>query len=454
MTTSGTTSLGATPAINSLGVGSGINLQSIVQKLMAVQSQPLQQLQKQQSDYQAQLSAYGKLSSALSTFQTAMQGFTDPTQFQAFTATSSNQNVLSATADSSATAGNYQLTVSKLAQAQTDTSQGFADSNTTTVGNSGDQMTITVGSKSATINIGGQTLQQIADSINQSSSNPGVTASVINNGSATNPYQLMLTADKPGSANGFSLSFTDGSGGAITDPLGTSTAQQAQDAAFTVNNVAVSSTTNTVKGVLPGVTLNLNGVTGTGSTVTLSVAQDQKGIGAQVQKFVDAYNALHKAIGATQVGQSTSDSTVRLMQSMLFNTMNTPASGASSTYTYLAQVGVSVQKDGTLSVNSSTLDSALTADPNGTASLFASYASSLVSMGDQLSGPQGLVQSRTQGLNDNISNVQNQIDQMQQYLNSYQQTLTHQYSALDQLLGTMKSTSNYLTQQLGSLPKA
>ncbi|MGA7800089.1 MAG: flagellar filament capping protein FliD [Gammaproteobacteria bacterium] len=454
MTISSTTSLGATPALSSLGVGSGIDLQSIVQKLMAVESQPLQRLQKQQSDYQAQLSAYGKLSSALSTFQTAMQGFTDPTQFQAFTTTSSNQNVLSATADSSATAGNYQLTVSKLAQAQTDTSQGFADSNTTTVGSAGDQMTITVGSNSATINVGGQTLQQIADGINQSSSNPGVTASVINNGSTSNPYQLMLTADKPGGANGFSLSFTNSSGSAITDPLGTSTAQPAQDAAFTVNNVAVSSTTNTVTGVLPGVTLNLNGVTSTGSTVTLSVAQDQKGIGAQVQKFVDAYNTVHSAIGSTQTGTSTSDSTVRLMQSMLFNTLNTPASGASSTYSYLAQVGVSVQKDGTLSVDTSTLNSALASDPNGTANLFASFAGSLVTLGQQLSGPQGLVQTRTQGLNNNISNVQDQIDQMQQYLDSYQQTLTKQYSALDQLLGNMKGTSNYLTQQLASLPKA
>lgn len=454
MSTSSTTSLGATPTISSLGVGSGMNLQSVVQQLMAVQSQPLQQLQTQQSDYQSQLSAYGKLSSALSTFQTAMQGFTDPTQFQAFTATSSNQNVLSATADSSATAGNYQLTVSQLAQAQTDTSQGFADSNTTTVGASGDQMTITVGSNSATINIGGQTLQQIADAINQSSSNPGVTASVINNGSSTNPYQLMLTANKPGSANGFTTSFTDSSGTAITDPLGMSNAQQAQNAAFTVNNVAVSSTTNTVTGVLPGVTLNLNGVTGTGSTVTLSVAQDQKGIGAQVQKFVDAYNALHSAIGSTQTSKSTHDSTVGLMQSQLVGTLNTPVSGASSTYDYLAQVGVSVQSDGTLSMNSQTLNTALSSDPNGTANLFASFAGNFVTLAQQLSGPNGLVQARTQGLNNDISNVQNQINQMQQYLNSYQQTLTNQFNSLDQLLGTMKSTSSYLTQQLASLPTA
>lgn len=451
----GSSSLGATPSITSLGVGSGMNLQSIVQTLVAAQSQPLQALQTQESNYQAELSAYGKLSSALSTFETAMQGYSDPTQFQAYTATSSDSSVLSATADSSATAGNYQVTVSQLAQAQTDTSTGFADSSTTTVGSSGDQMTIAVGSNSDTITIGGDTLQQIADAINGSSSNPGVTATVVNNGSSTNPYQLMLVANNPGTANGFSLSYTNSSGSAITDPLSMSQNQAAQNAAFTLNSVAMSSTTNVVTGVLQGVTLNLNGVTSSGSTATLSVAQNQSGVQSVVQKFVDAYNALQTAMGNTaQSSGSTNDSTVPLMQSMLDGVLNTPVSGASSTYSYLAQIGVTIQSDGTLSLDTSTLDTALSTDPSGTANLLAQFATNFQNMAQQFSEPNGLVQAKTQGLNSDITNVQTQITQMQQYLNNYQQTLTNQYSALDTMLGSMKSTSNYLTQQLAQLPSA
>ncbi|HKJ08216.1 MAG TPA: flagellar filament capping protein FliD [Gammaproteobacteria bacterium] len=448
--TSGSGSLGITPPLSQLGVGSGMNLQGIVQKLMSAQSQPLQRLQKTESGYQTQLSGYGKLSSALSTFENAMQGFSQASQFQAYTAGSSDNNVLTATADSSATPNNYQLSVSTLAQARTDVSQGYASA--ATVGSSGDQATITVGGKSETVTIGGKTLQQIADAINQSSSNPGVTAAVVNNGASSNPYELMLTSNKPGTANGFSLSFTNGSGSSITDPLAMSTTQAAQNAAFTVNGASLSSSTNTVTGVLPGVTLNLNGTTASGGTVTLAVAQDQKGIAKNVQQFVKAYNTLHSAISGTQTGNGTTDSTLRMMGSQLDNVMNSPISGASGSYSYLAQVGVSIQKDGSLSVNTRTLDQALSADPNGTAQLFAQYASKLNNMAQQMAGPNGLVQARTQSLNNDISNVQGQIAHEQHYLSSYRQNLVHQYSALDQLLGSMKNTRSYLAKQLASLP--
>lgn len=441
---SSTSPLNAAPTLSSLGVGSGLNIQGIIQKLMAAQSQPLTALQKTQSNYQAQLSAYGQLTSALSTFESAMQGFSDPTQFQAYTATSSQQSAFTATADSSAVPGNYQVAVSNLAHAQTDVSKGFADSNTTTVGSTGDQMTVTVGSNSMTVTIGGQTLQQIADAINSDSSNPGVTATVINTGASTNPYELMLTANQSGSAGAFSVTSTNASDLSLTTP------QTAQNASLTVNGVSVSSSSNTVTGAIPGVTLNLLGATS--GTASLAVTQDQSGVTSAVQNFVSAYNSLQGTITKLQGGALSNDPTMQMIQSMLYDVLNTPVTNSGSSYTYLASAGLTIQQDGTMAVNTQMLDQALSSDPAGVANLFAQYATNFQNLGSQLTAPNGLTAIQQQGLNSEISNVQDQITQMQNYLNSYQQNLTKQYTALDTLVNSLNNTGSYLTKQLASLP--
>jgi flagellar hook-associated protein 2 len=113
-------------ALTDAGIGSGLNVNAIVSQLMVVEAQPLTQLNRQISGYQATLSAYGAVSSALSTFQSAVQSLNTSTTFGALSVTPSNTSVLSGTAVSTAVAGNYNVNVTQLAQAQSLTTSGQA----------------------------------------------------------------------------------------------------------------------------------------------------------------------------------------------------------------------------------------------------------------------------------------------------------------------------------------
>ncbi len=443
------------PTISSPGVGSGLDVNGLITKLMAIESIPLQNLQKQQSNLQSEVSALGQLTSAISTFQTAMQGLTTA-QLQARTATSGDNTKFTATAAGGAATGVYQIGVQSLAAAQQMVSAAFADSTTTTVGSAGDTMTIQVGSSTSnafTVTIGGQTLTQIQDAINNAPDNKGVTASILHTDAG---YQLVLSSNQTGTANALTLSFKNSSGSTITDPLSMTTTQAAADAVITVNGQTATRSSNSISDVIQGVTLNLVGTNASGTTTTLTVAQDPNGITTAVQGFVDAYNALHKTLGDLGSNALSGDSSLSLIQSQLFAVLNTPAAGVSTTYSYLAGIGVSIQKDGTMALDSSQLTTALNTDPNGVAKLFTDptqgFATRLGNLAQQLIAPNGIVDGETQSLNGQISFLQNQIDSQQVRLTAEQTTLRQQFSSLDALLGTMQTTSNFLTQQLTALP--
>lgn len=446
-----------TPTISSPGVGSGLDVNGIITKLMAIESIPMQNLQKRQSGLQNEISALGQLTSSLSTFQTAMQGLTTA-QLQARTATSADNTKFTATAAGGAAAGTYQIEVVSLAQAQQMASAAFADSTTTTVGSTGDTMTIQVGASTSnafTVTTGGQTLTQIRDSINNAADNKGVTASILHTDAG---YQLVLSSNQTGTANALTLSFQDSSGAAITDPLSLATTQAAADAVIDVNGQQATRSSNTISDVIQGVTLSLVGTNASGVTTALTVAQDPAGITSAVQGFVDAYNALHKTLGDLGSKALSGDSTLSLIQSQLFGVINTPATGVSSTYSYLASIGVSIQKDGTMALDSTQLSTALSTDPSGVARLFTDttqgFATRFGNLAQQLAAPGGIVDGETQGLNSQIGFLQTQIDNQQVRLTAEQQSLRRQFSALDALLGTMQTTSNFLTQQLAALPGA
>lgn len=444
------------PTISSPGIGSGLDVQSIITKLMAIESQPLQALQQQQSNLNAEVSAIGTLKSSLSTFQTAMQGLTVD-QLQAHTATSADTTKFTATADGTAVASAYNIEVVSLAYSHQMMSSAFADSNTTTIGTTGDTMTIQVGSNASnafTVDIGGQTLAGIRDAINSAADNKGVTASIMNTDAG---YQLVLQSNQTGTANAMTLSYADGSGSPITDPLSMATTQAASDAVIKVNGQTATRSTNTISDVIQGVTLNLVGTSASGVTTALTVAADQTTVKSAIQSFVDAYNALQKSITSLQSGALANDNSPSMVQSQLYDVLNTPATGVSNYYSYLAGIGVSIQKDGTMGIDSTQLDNALNTDPSGVAQLFVNstqgFAVRLGNLAGTLVASGGLLDSETQGLNDNISQLQTQINNEQQNLDSVQQNLQQQYTALDTLLGGMKTTSDFLTQQLASLPK-
>lgn len=393
----------ATPTMASPGVGSGLNVQSIVSQLMQVASQPLNQLAAQEASYQAELTAYGTLSGALSTFQNALGTLTDPTTFQTQSATPSDTSILGATADTTAAAGSYAVTVNQLAQAQTLSTAG--QSSTTAAIGSGGTTTLTFefgtvsggtlsngvysgasftqsGSQpsgTVTIDSSNNSLQGIADAIN--AANIGVTATIVNDGSSS-PYHLVLTSNSTGADSSMKISVSGDStlqGLLSYDPTGTQNLTQtnaAQDATLSVNGLSVTSATNKVSGAIQGVTLNLLQA---GST-TVAVSQDASAVQTAVQSFVTAYNSLQGTLSSLtaydpstqQGGPLLGDFTTQTIQSQIANVLGAQLPASGSTYTLLSQIGVSMNKDGTLSLDTAQLQSALASNFNGVAGLFAS----------------------------------------------------------------------------------
>ena len=188
------------------GIGSGLDISSIISQLMAIEAQPLVALGVDEIELQAQLSGIGKLKSTVSTFQTAMQDLSDLDKFKVFAATSSDDEILTATADSTAAKGVFNVQVNRIAENHRMAANTvFADLDTTKIGNPGDTMTITVGTSAFIVDIGDKTLNEIRDAINDATDNAGVTASTLQDNLG---YRLTLSADATGAANFISVSYS------------------------------------------------------------------------------------------------------------------------------------------------------------------------------------------------------------------------------------------------------
>lgn len=394
----------ATTPATSATTATNIDVASIVSQLMTVEQRPLTLLATKEASYQAKLSAIGTVQGALSNFQSAVSGMSNASIFQTLTAAPSDSTALSATAASTATAGNYTLDITSLAQAQKLVAAGQVSS-TASIG-TGASTTLTFdfgsitggtfnaasgtytgaaftsngsGTKTVSIDATNNSLQGIRDAIN--SANIGVTAAIINDGSGT-PYRLALASSAPGSSNSLKISVA-GDAALSTllaqDPAATQNLSEtatAQNANFKVNGVAVSKTSNTVTDVIQGVTLNL--LKPTASSVSLSIARNAAGIQSSVAAFVKAYNDLNTTLRSVSSYDATTqkaavllgDAAVRAIQSQIRAALNNPVSGAGA-LTNLSQIGVSFQKDGSLALDSTKLSAAINSNPNDIAALFA-----------------------------------------------------------------------------------
>ena len=192
--------------ISAPGIGSGLDVQSIVDQLMAIERQPLNRLETDKKDLEGQLSTLGQLKSALTTFQAALSDLKTVDAFEVYKAESADETAFTATANSNAAVGVNDIQVLALAQAHKMGSVAIADTDTTTLGGAGDLITLTVNGNAFTVDAGGKTLSEIRDAINDAPDNTGVSASIIseNNGS----HRLVLTSRETGNANAMSLSFS------------------------------------------------------------------------------------------------------------------------------------------------------------------------------------------------------------------------------------------------------
>lgn len=477
-------------AISSLGAGSGMDLNGILTSLMQVEQQPLVALQKKEASYQARISALGNVKSGLSSLLTAAQymtlntGQTATDKFASFKAAIADTTIATASAASGAVVGSYNLEVSALAVAHRLTSPDSTDTVGTDAvtagllaggtlkielgaltGSSGSYVYTADTARELNVTVAASsTLEQVRDAINTAAADGRVSATIIN---GTNGKQLVLSSSKTGLANEMKLSGVSGfdfdpsgAGSGVLSQDAAKGGQAAVDAAFTLNGIAGTSSTNSVTGVLDGVTLNLLKQTAVGTPTTLSITKDSTTqLASALTSFVKAYNesaSVMKSLsyydaGTKKAGALQGDSTLRGIQNETRNLLQTKAGGTSA-YQTLSDIGVSIQKDGTLTLDTSKLTKAITADFSGVSAVVSSVGAAFKSSIDNAVGSSGSITAATKGMSTLITDIGKRATALQSHLTKVEDQYRKQFSSLDGLVTKMNSMSAYLTQQLANLP--
>lgn len=472
--------------ISSAGIGSGLDIESLVSKLVAAERTPITQLTSRTDSLKTELSTYGKVQSALSTLRDAASKLTTPAAWGGTLASSSDTTAVSVTAGTGAAIGSASVQVDKLAQGQTLVSGTPFASATTTVGQG--SLTITLGTWATdgadpptytgftdkagatpvTINIGsGQdTLSGIRDAINAAGA--GVTASIVNDASGA---RLTLRSTATGETNGFRI---DASGG-VTD-LGydprvgvTSLIQTlpAQNARALINGIEISSESNTLKEAIDG--LNITLLKTTTIPASVAVSQDKDSIKKLITDFTTAYNAVNALLreqtkydsASKTAGALQGDSTAIGLQNQLRSIMGGSTSLAGSSLSRLAQIGLEAGSDGNLKTTDAKLTTALS-DLESLKNLFMGLDSGGVSSNDGFAqrirgyidgalSTDGRVSSRQAGIQKQIDNNNKRSDELADHVAQTEARLRARYSALDTQMSKLNGLSSYVTQQMNLL---
>ena len=468
----------ATSGITSTGIGTGLDITGIVQKLVDAEGQPiLQALDRKQTEANNRLSAIGSLKSALSAFQTASQKLKDSDSFLVHSTSSTNDSIVSATASAKAVPGNYSVIVDHLATSHqlVTGGVGFA-SGAATVGTG--SLTLQVGAdtaKSFTVAIDSahQSLASIRDAINAATDNKGVMASIINvdDGAGGTVSRLVLTAKDTGTANAITITAADDDGN-NTDNAGLSQLASAnlqvqtpaQNALMKINGFDVTRSSNTISDAVDGLTFNLASAA-PGSTVTIGVSVDNETISKNLDEFAKAFNNLNSVVknlgsyDATtkRAGILLGDALLRGLKSQIRSDLGTPVTGTSGKYSTLQMVGIEIDGLGVMSLKQDKLKAALAADPSSVSAIFTAtdgIAKRLKTRIDTYVQAGGLFDTRTQQLNSTIRKIEDDRTRENDHLEALQKRLLKQFNAMDAMVAQINSTGTFLTQQLTNLSKS
>lgn len=444
--------------ITASGLGSGLDVESIISGLMRLEQRPLSVLHQRQDDVKARISAIGTLKSAVSDFKTAMADLKKVSAFEVYTATSQDEEIFTATANSSAVAGSYTIDTSQvshqLAQAHKIQTLDFTD-DTSSVGNTG-TLRFEFAAKSPAesfdiaIDSNNNTLQGIRDAINNATDNIGITATIINVDSGS---RLIVTSDETGLESEMSISDVSGT---LSATLGFSNVADAQNAIFSIDGNTVTSQSNTIKDAIEGVTIKLESL-GTASK-TLRIDNDTDTVKERVQEFVDAYNNLTSTFDTLQAGRLQGDNIMLSVERQLRNIFNTTPNNLNTPLKYLSEIGITTNELGLLVVSDSELEDALNLDYDGVAELLADddqgYIYRLENFADDLLDIEGMLTTRTDVLNDQVKGFDQRIADTEYRLGLIEARYRKQFTSLDSLLSGLNNTSSFLAQQLSSLPTA
>ena len=477
--------------ISSAGIGSGLDVNSIVSQLVALEKAPLKTLQTQATNTQSQISSFAQVQSQFAALTDVATRIADASTWGSRTATSSNSGAATIVADKTAAATSFSLDVDALAQQQSGSSAPIAPGTLLGAGT----LTLQRGTWSAgggTFTAGGassvdvtvaatDTIASIAEKINKAGA--GVVASVFNDGVND---RLLLRSKDTGEAAGFRVQSADAAlDGLVFDPenkpgVGMAAAgiplQYGQDAKARINGLAVTSATNTLTGNILGVTITLAATTTTAygmpgevkAPVTMAIREDVTPAVKNVSDFVAAYNTLSKSLSdltkydaATKTaGLFQGDSTIVGMQNVLRNMLGSSSLGATSQR--LADVGIVKQLDGTLSINTTKLSASAN---NGTSlqQLFTNnnnnpltngFALKFRDFGKGVATSGGSVANKAASLQNALARNTTEQTKVNDRAALFETRLRKQYSALDAQMASLNALNAYVSQQVTAWNKS
>ncbi len=475
-------------ALSSPGIGSGLDINGIVSQLVAIEKQPLQNLQVKAQTIQTKLSTVGQIQSQVATLADAATKLASSSNWTGLTVSSSNTSAITASVSTSAAATSFSVEVQTLAAARSAVTQ-TAVSSTTTFGTGG-SLSIQLGSRAPYVNgvrvpgafaatagvsavnvtiDAADTLSSIATKIN--AANAGVTATVVHDGSGDRllmrsnntgidaDFQVATTGDP--SLAGFAFDNAGGPTGMVSAAV-----QAPKDAEATINGVAVTSATNSLTDTVPGLTMQLTQVTT--APVTVKISKDVATVRANIQAFLKAYNAVNQTLtDATKYDAATKtagplqgDSTIVGLQNALRSLLGSSSNG--STFQRLSDIGLQMQKDGSLTVNSTKFESAI-ADVSNLQAFFTAdngdtqtngFALKMKTFSQGLLAFDGQVTTKTSALKSaSASNTKDQ-ERITERAAAAEIRLKKQYSALDANLSSLQALNSYVSQQVTAWNKS
>lgn len=460
--------------ISSPGIGSGLDVQSIVSQLVALEKAPLNQLKTQATSIQSRISAYGTITSQITALSDAANKLGTASGWNSVLASSSNASAVGVTAASGAPATSLTMEVQQLAKAQSVASGAVASGS----GVGGGTMTIELGSWAAgsftagsatpvsvTINPGEDTLTEIAAKINNA--NAGVSATVLKDASGE---RLLMRSEDTGAENGFRVLVADADGNdsdasglsrlAFDGANGMAQTQAGQNALATINGVAIETASNRLTDTLPGLTLQLSQVTT--AAVEIDVSADVTVVRANIQGFVDAYNTLNSNLanvtrydaGSKTAGTLQGDSTASGLQNAIRSMMRSVT--ASSPFSRLSDVGIELQTGGKLSIDTEKLDKSLS-DLKGLKELFSVDTGSATTQGfgrkvkafaDGLLQTDGLLSTKTSALQASLKRNDLEQEKVTDRAARAEVRYLAQYNAMDSAVAKLNSLNTFVSQQI------
>jgi flagellar hook-associated protein 2 len=454
--------------LSSPGLGSGLDINSLVSQLVAAEKAPAQaQITRSQTATATTISALGQLKGALAAFNTSLAPLKAIESFSTRSATASDPKIFTASASTVASEGSYDIQVDSLASAHQLTSDPFLGGASQLVGTG--TLTIGSGNKSFQISVDGthNTLAQIRDAINASTGNTNLVRATIVN--AADGAHLVLSATATGAAAAITVAQAGGDGGLarlVYNPLATTNYAEQRKAADSVVFIAGfehHSATNTVTEAIEGVSITLLDAK-PGEIFTLTVANDGNATTGRIKNFVDQYNALAKTVGALRSYDATSkkagpllgDAMLRGIESELRNKLTDTVSGVTGPFKSLASIGITTQKDGTLKLDADKLSAAMKSNYDGVAELFSSANGLGTRLSDALAprlNTDSELDKRSKALDQKVITLQKSQAALETRMVKVEARYRAQFTALDSLLSKMQNESAFLTQQLTSISK-